>query len=184
MSLPFLLRDATIDDADNLIQFSREEFTRTFNHLYPPSELEFFLSDSYTHAVYDAWLLNQEYKVALLVDIDDNQKILGYCIACPCTSFLNHENVREHDSEIKRLYIHPSLFGKGAADVLMNYGFKYLKERAATLSNQSTHVWLGVYSENFRAINYYQKLGFEKVGEYIYEVGTCRDLDFIMNKLL
>ena len=43
-------------------------------------------------------------------------------------------------------------------------------------------VWIGVWSENFGAQRFYERQGFEKVGEYGFEVGKTVDLEFILKR--
>jgi hypothetical protein len=43
-------------------------------------------------------------------------------------------------------------------------------------------IYLGVYSENLRAIKFYNRFGFERAGEYYFEVGDCRDFEFIFRE--
>ena len=43
-------------------------------------------------------------------------------------------------------------------------------------------VWIGVWSENFGAQRFYERHGFEKVGEYYFPVGETRDLEFILRR--
>ena len=43
-------------------------------------------------------------------------------------------------------------------------------------------VWLGVWSKNHGAQRLYERLGFEKVGEYEFLVGKTRDHEFIMRR--
>ena len=44
------------------------------------------------------------------------------------------------------------------------------------------HLYVGVYSENFRAQELYRRYGFEKVGEYRFMVGNHADLEWIMRR--
>ena len=40
--------------------------------------------------------------------------------------------------------------------------------------------WLGVWEENHRAISFYQKFGFEKIGVKEFLVGSVVDRDWIL----
>ena len=41
-------------------------------------------------------------------------------------------------------------------------------------------IYLSVFSENFEARRLYDRLGWEKVSEFIFPVGRHRDLEFLM----
>lgn len=65
----------------------------------------------------------------------------------------------------------------------MAIGLKWLEDKRRhnyESNNIKGKIYIGVYSDNFRAQRFYQKYKFEKVGEYFYEVGRCRDLEYIM----
>jgi ribosomal protein S18 acetylase RimI-like enzyme len=50
------------------------------------------------------------------------------------------------------------------------------------LEERFDHLYVGVYSENFRAQELYRRYGFEKVGEYHFMVGDHADLEWIMRR--
>ena len=43
-------------------------------------------------------------------------------------------------------------------------------------------LWIGVWSKNFGAQRFYERLGFAKVGEYEFPVGQTRDQEFILSR--
>ena len=43
-------------------------------------------------------------------------------------------------------------------------------------------VWIGVWSENYGAQRFYERHGFEKVGEYGFAVGKTVDREFILRR--
>lgn len=49
-------------------------------------------------------------------------------------------------------------------------------------SINTDEIYVSVFSENPRAIRFYQKYGFEKIGEYGFPVGDQVDLEWIMRK--
>ena len=44
-------------------------------------------------------------------------------------------------------------------------------------------LYLGVYAENHAAQRFYQRHGFQKVGDYLFPVGRHRDLEFIYKRM-
>ena len=59
---------------------------------------------------------------------------------------------------------------------------RYVFNKAIEENNNS--IYLGVYSDNKIAIQFYQKHGFQKIGEYDYYVGPHIDHEHIMQKIL
>ena len=43
-------------------------------------------------------------------------------------------------------------------------------------------LWVGVWSENHGAQRFYQRYGFAKAGEYLFPVGSQRDLEFVLRR--
>ena len=43
-------------------------------------------------------------------------------------------------------------------------------------------LWVGAWSENLGAQRFYARHGFEKVGDYIFPVGSINDLEFILRR--
>jgi ribosomal protein S18 acetylase RimI-like enzyme len=78
--------------------------------------------------------------------------------------------------ELQRLYVDNTLHGTGAGRLLMDSAMQLARD----LGFQA--VWLGVWEENWRAMAFYKKFGFERVGEHIFELGVEKQLDYIFLK--
>ena len=59
---------------------------------------------------------------------------------------------------------------------------KLLFEKAlqVTLNLKLKKIWLGVWECNFKAIEFYQRQGFEKFSEHVFVVGDKVDNDWLM----
>jgi len=77
-------------------------------------------------------------------------------------------------AELSKCYVHPEHHGLGAAARLMTGTL----ERATTMG--AAGVWLGVNSENAKAIRFYEKSGFRKIGTKSFRLGTTLEHDFVM----
>ena len=77
---------------------------------------------------------------------------------------------------LKRIYLLPSAQNTGVGSRLIHVALDWLEhERPSTL-------WIGVWSQNFGAQRFYERLGFEKVGDYEFLVGSVRDPEFILRR--
>ena len=173
------IRVATIADAEALRHFGMKAFSRQFEHLYPPEELQYFLTNSYCIEKFVEWI--SDTKDYMLQIATDGAAIVGYVLCGPCE--LPYSDVTDSCVELRRLYIDSSYFGSGLSKSLMAIGLKWLEDKRRhnyESNNIKGKIYIGVYSDNFRAQRFYQKYKFEKVGEYFYEVGRCRDLEYIM----
>ena len=78
--------------------------------------------------------------------------------------------------EISRIYVVKDKFGTGVGKALMEFAFAFAKQ----LHKQM--IWLGVWENNQRAINFYRKYGFEKFDEQVFMLGNDAQTDWLMKK--
>ena len=83
-------------------------------------------------------------------------------------------NYASTSAEIKRMYVHPTTFGTGLSDILIKKIIEWMQEKG-----YCDNIFLGVYSDNLRAQKFYNRYGFEKIGEYGFVVGDVVDREFI-----
>jgi len=167
----FTLRRADVDDAQTLSALAARTFVDTFGHLYPPSDLEPFLAETYSISAQRALLSAPGHALWLL---EHAQAPVGYALAGPCT--LPHPDATFDDGELKRLYVIQSLHGQRLGAHLMQAALDWL------LRDGPRTLWLGVWSENHGAQRFYARYGFAKAGEYQYHVGQSRDHEFIFKR--
>ena len=81
-------------------------------------------------------------------------------------------------AEIARFYLDTPFQGKGLGSGFMDFCLAWAKEQGQSC------VWLGVWPQNPRAVHFYQKVGFKKVGTADFLLGTDLQTDDIMLKEL
>ncbi|RPD87873.1 GNAT family N-acetyltransferase [Luteimonas sp. 100069] len=165
------LRRATVDDAATLSALAARTFTETFGHLYPPEDLAAFLADAYAVEKQRTILAHPDYAVWLR---EHAGEAVGHAAAGPCG--LPHPQVAPGDGEIKRLYLLRGHQGGGTGTQMMEAIMAWL------LRDGPRTLWVGAWSENLGAQRFYARHGFEKVGEYIFLVGSIQDLEFILRR--
>ncbi len=166
------LRRATSDDASALSALACACFTQTFGHLYPPQDLDAFLSEAYAVPAWASLLSDPGYATWLL---EDGDAAVGYATAGQCT--LPHPDVAPGDGELKRLYLLQSHQNGGWGSRLFEAVMEWLQRDGPRT------LWIGVWSENFGAQRFYARHGFEQVGAYDFIVGDTRDHEFILRRL-
>ena len=165
------LRRATVDDAQTLSTLAARTFTETFGHLYPPADLAAFLADAYAVEKQRTILAHPDYAVWLL---EHEGVAVGHAAAGPCG--LPHAEVAHGDGEIKRLYLLRGHQGGGTGTRMMDAIMAWL------LRDGPRTLWVGAWSENRGAQRFYARHGFERVGDYIFPVGSINDLEFILRR--
>ncbi len=99
---------------------------------------------------------------------------IGYALAGPCA--LPHPEVTPGCGELKRIYFLRSRQGSGLGGRLFAQVIGWLQAAGPR------PVWIGVWSENHGAQRFYARNGFEKVGEYGFQVGATTDREFILRR--
>lgn len=170
MSEP-VIRRAALSDAEALSRIGIETYAETFGHMYPPEDLEAFFAAAYGLEKTRRDLADPA-KAAWLVEIDG--ALVGHALAGPCD--LPHPDVTPTCGELKRLYLLKAHQGGGLGSRLLATVLEWLQR------DGPRPLWIGVWSENFGAQRLYGRLGFEKVGEYVFPVGETRDREFILRR--
>lgn len=166
-----VIRRATAADTETLAAISAETFCETFAHLYPPEDLAAYLADAYALERTAAYLTDPAYAAWLM---EQDGQVIGHALVGPCG--LPHPEVTPACGELKRLYLRKAFQGGGRGRRLADLALAWLAEQGRA------PVWLGVWSENLGAQALYRRMGFERVGEYAFEVGSVRDHEFIMRR--
>jgi ribosomal protein S18 acetylase RimI-like enzyme len=76
--------------------------------------------------------------------------------------------------EIERIYVVEEYHGAGIGQEL----YSIAEEKATEI--RATHLWLGVWEHNPRAIRFYEKLGFEPFGNQKFILGKDIQTDILM----
>ena len=168
-SPPVTFREARPEDARWLADFGRGVFEATFGPHNRPEDMAAYLGKHYTlerqateiarpgSKIWIAQLAGAPVGYAQLM-LDAPRPELG----------------GQRATEVRRFYIDPELHGRGIAAAMMSH---CMDESRAL---DARWIWLAVWSENPRAIAFYRKVGFEKVGEQLFVLGEDRQTDYVM----
>lgn len=125
-------------------------------------------------------LTNLAHYLAVAKDTE-SEHLLGYLLLIAGAEMdpVAYEKLRVRPSlGVDKLYVRAEHHGSRISDALMNHAV----EQAVNCGYSS--LWLGTNAENKRALRFYKKQGFEIVGPRIYYVGTTRNDDVVLEKLL
>lgn len=76
--------------------------------------------------------------------------------------------------EIERIYVLKDFHGKRVGQILYDQAIHIAKQKNAE------YVWLGVWEENPRAINFYKKNGFVEFDKHVFILGNDEQTDIMM----
>lgn len=81
--------------------------------------------------------------------------------------------------ELSKFYVHPSQHGQGAASRLMEASLDI-----AAAGTDAQGIWLGTNDRNARAIRFYEKHGFTRVGAKTFQLGRNVETDYVLERAL
>lgn len=159
----------TPNDIGQLQKIGRQTFSETFSPYNTEENMRNYLKENFSSEKLTAELedKNSEFYFAKL-----NKNVIGYLKLNfgPSQTELKDENALE----IERIYVLKELHGKSVGQSLY--------EKAMQVANESkaNYVWLGVWEENKRAINFYRKNGFVEFDKHIFKLGNDEQTDIMM----
>ena len=163
-----LIRKASSQDADIISQLGRTTFGETFGHLFrDPNDLSDYYKRTFSKDKIER-SLQKDINIYWLAFADSQP--VGYAklkLHSP-SSFLNETNI----CQLQKIYVLKDFLSLRIGLKLQN---ELMDEAKAS---GSSYIWLSVLKENERAIQFYLKNGFEKIGDHDFSIGK-EDFDFM-----
>ena len=159
---------ATID-IDQLQKVSRQTFYETFSTGNTEENMIQYLDEAFSVEKLTVELndSNAEFYFATL---DGN--VIGYLKL----NFGQSQTELQDDKalEIERIYVLKEFHGKNVGQLLYDKAIQVARQKNAE------YVWLGVWEENLRAINFYKKNNFVEFDKHIFKMGNDEQTDIMM----
>lgn len=158
-----------IEDVVSLQQISRQTFVEAFFATNTEENMKKYLEENLALETLTNELNNEnsEFYFALC-----NTKVIGYL---KLNFGLSQTELQDSKAiEIERIYVLKDFYGKSVG--------KLLYEKATQIAQQKKveYLWLGVWEENSRAINFYRKNGFVEFDRHIFKLGDELQTDIMM----
>jgi len=167
------IRIASETEAELIADISRKTFYETFAYVNTRENMDKFMNEQFTREKL-VKEVSQPGNIFLLA-LED-QLPVGYVRLREGES---HPEFRNKDSlEIARIYVVNTSIGSGVGKQMMRRCITLAKEMKKDI------LWLGVWERNTRAISFYIKSGFKKIGEQDFLLGNDVQKDWIMMKEL
>ena len=165
---------ATIEDADKLCQFARQSFYDTYSWYNDEQNMATYVNEAFTIAKVKEDINNPLTKFVLAWN---NDKLCGY-VKIGWGNRFDAPDTTEKQLEVARLYVDKSFIGQGVGKLLIIVAIEYARQ------NNADCIWLDVWKENERAIEFYGKSGFKIVSDWTFMLGNDKQDDYIMVKQL
>jgi ribosomal protein S18 acetylase RimI-like enzyme len=150
---------ATLKDALLLSEISVRSFLPAHGHSASKEDIDNYMSENFS----------EENFIKELTDIKNQYFLIYYDdkIAGFSKIILNSENKNisnKSSTLMSRLYLLEEFYGFNLGKELFNFNLNFSKK------NNQKGIWLAVWIENKRAINFYKKMGFVKVGKFDFKI--------------
>ena len=164
--MPFTTRVARPSDAEVLSVVAGQTFALASPPDAAAQALQAYID---TQLQPEHFVLHLLYRRKHLRVLEHLGTVVGYSLIDTAPAVLG---IAEADGlpELSRCYVLPELHGQGGAQLLLD----------DTLAQVSGAIRLTVNEQNARAIRFYQRNGFAKVGEALFECGPERHRDWVM----
>ncbi|MEN5053917.1 GNAT family N-acetyltransferase [Sphingobacterium kitahiroshimense] len=165
------IKRVTLDDITVLQKIGRETFFETFSNSNSEENMQQYLEDGFSVKKLREELGNRDSEFYFAVH---DEYVIGYLKLNYGRSQTELKN--EASLEIERIYVLQKYQGKKKSQIL------YEKAIQIAHDKQVKYVWLGVWEQNLRAINFYKKNDFIEFDKHIFKLGNDAQTDIMMKK--
>jgi diamine N-acetyltransferase len=163
------IKRVTLNDINQLQKISRQTFSETFSAGNTEENMKKYLEEELSVKKLTSELSDQNSKF-YFATIDD--QVVGYL---KINSGQAQTELKDNNGlEIERIYVLKEYHGKRVGQLLYEHAIKVARQLSADF------VWLGVWEENPRAINFYKKNGFVEFDKHIFKLGSDEQTDIMM----
>ena len=158
-----------IKNIQQLQTIGRQTFTETFAEHNSAENMAKYLEEAYADEKLSAEL-NDPNSVFYFAELE--RQVIGYLklnIGASQTELKDNKAL-----EIERIYVAKEYHGKKVGQLLYDKAIEVAKEKAAE------YVWLGVWEENHKAIQFYKKNGFIEFDKHVFVLGDDVQTDIMM----
>jgi diamine N-acetyltransferase len=163
------IRKLTINDIFQLQKIARQTFYETFSDVNTLENMNKYLEGKFSIEQLTSELNEQD---SQFYSAELNDVFIGYL---KLNTGLSQTELKDNRAlEIERIYVLKEFYGRKVGQLLFN------KAMEIAMLTGVEYVWLGVWEENRRAINFYKKNGFAEFDKHIFRLGDSEQTDLMM----
>jgi len=159
------------DEISALAEIGRKTFEQTFASANDPVDFASYLDRAFSRERLLKEIRNPEVRFFFAKVAD---RIAGYLKVNRGRA--QTEKVEGRTLEIERIYVEAGMQGTGVGKAL----FQYALQEAEAIEAEA--VWLGVWEDNPKAIEFYSRQGFKAFGEHRFTIGKDVQRDILMRR--
>jgi len=163
------IKKVTLNDIERLQQIGRQTFSETFSSSNTEENMNTYLAEGFSNEKLKEELNSENSEFYFVLS---ENEVIGYLKI----NFGQSQTELQDDTalEIERIYVLKEFHGKKVGQVLYEKAIEIAKQK------NCDYVWLGVWEENPRAINFYKKNGFVEFDKHIFKLGDDEQTDIMM----
>ena len=163
------IKQVTLNDIDQFQKIGRQTFYETFSAGNTEENMTKYLEEGFSIEKLTSELSNKNSEL-YFATLDND--VIGYLKL----NFGQSQTELKDDKalEIERIYVLKEFHEKKVGQLLYEKAMQIAKQKNAD------YVWLGVWEENPRAINFYKKNGFVEFDKHIFKLGNDEQTDIMM----
>ncbi|MFC3550478.1 GNAT family N-acetyltransferase [Lysobacter cavernae] len=165
------IRPCVPGDEEALALLGAATFLETFAGILDGGDILAHCRSQHAAAVYAGWLARDDADV-WVAQTAVGAAPVGYAVLTPAA--LPVPDPQPDDLELKRIYLLHRFHGGGLGARLMQAAIDVARERG------SRRLLLGVYAKNERALAFYARCGFARLGERRFRVGANEYEDAVL----
>lgn len=163
------IRRANHDDIEILQKIGRQTFSETFSGVNTEENMIKYLDLRFSIEKLADEISNKESEFYFAVN---GKNVIGYL---KINSGKAQTELQDYNAlEIERIYVVKEFHGRNVGQALYEKALMIAKEKKAPF------IWLGVWENNLKALNFYRKNGFTEFDRHIFVLGDSRQTDYMM----
>jgi diamine N-acetyltransferase len=160
---------ASVLDVETIVAISRKTFYETFAKDNSEEDMQLYLDENVNPEKLTAELNNPDSEFYLAKNNDETIGFLKVNFAKAQTELHDTQSL-----EIERIYVVQEFHGQKVGQLL------FAKAVAIAQANNLNYIWLGVWEENVKAIEFYLKNGFVAFDKHEFTLGNDVQTDILM----
>jgi ribosomal protein S18 acetylase RimI-like enzyme len=169
MDLNIIIEQINHSHIAALQQIGRQTFSETFAESNTAANMSEYIEEAYSHEKLSAEL-NDSNSFFYFAIMDEN--VVGYL---KLNKGGSQTELKDNNAlEIERIYVLKDFHGKKIGQLLFDKAIEVAKAKHVA------YVWLGVWEENKRALQFYTKNGFVEFDQHVFVLGDEAQTDIMM----
>lgn len=150
---------ATAADSALIAATGAQSFIESHGHSAAPADIAAYVQEKYAEAVVLAELEDEHNNFHIIYQ---DRQVAGYSKSIPDAP--HPAIIQSHVTKLERLYLLRPFYGQHLGKLLFDHNLEWSK------SLGQSGMWLNVWTENERAVAFYQKHGFKIIGSYAFPI--------------